>query len=400
MKTIHLFLFLILLGGCQDHEHPETGKEGHEHGHEAEKKDKKAEAVKTVELTPMQAKNAGISTGKPREMALASSIKATGKLELPPQNEAGISAMIGGVVKKVNVIQGDRVKEGEVIALLEHPDIAKMQQRYLQKKNKMEYLEAEHDRLEKLYEDSIGAEKEYQKIHSEYMSILATVMGLKRQLETIGVNVERVDKGKIRSDVPVRSPIAGYISNIDAKVGAYIEPGHEMFEVLDNHHVHIDLMVYEKDIHKVRPGQSILFHFSNREQKETMKAEVFAVGNSFDEEKKTGRVHAEIKEEKGRNFLPGMYVEALINTDSVTSTVVPKEAVVMHEGTHYVFLQRESQKGHRHFERIPVTAGITDKGYREIEAIGEFPKDPEVVFTGAHYILRHMLRGAGGGHSH
>src|SRR5690606_32678761 len=51
-----------------------------------------------VELTPEQAKAIALSTGPLEHRDLRSTLKVNGRLTLPPQNEAQVSALIGGIV--------------------------------------------------------------------------------------------------------------------------------------------------------------------------------------------------------------------------------------------------------------------------------------------------------------
>ena len=58
-------------------------------------------------------------------------VEANGTLEVPPQNEAGITTVIGANVVSIEVIEGDKVNKGQVVAYLSHPNIIKLQTDYL-----------------------------------------------------------------------------------------------------------------------------------------------------------------------------------------------------------------------------------------------------------------------------
>jgi biotin carboxyl carrier protein len=60
-----------------------------------------------------------VELGEIKQVSLGSTLKVNGQLELPPQNKASVSAIIGGRVESVAVIEGDYVKKGQVIAILE-----------------------------------------------------------------------------------------------------------------------------------------------------------------------------------------------------------------------------------------------------------------------------------------
>src|SRR3546814_19968115 len=75
-----------------------------------------------VTLTESQIKAIGIKASPLSKHPLGNSIKANGRLEVPPQNEAKVSAYMAGNVRKILVIEGDKVQKGQTLALLEHPD--------------------------------------------------------------------------------------------------------------------------------------------------------------------------------------------------------------------------------------------------------------------------------------
>ena len=56
------------------------------------------------------------------------------------------------------------------------------------------------------------------------------------------------------------SPIEGYIRTVEVKTGQYVKPETEMFEIVNIEHIHADLMVFEKDMHKVKVGQRVKFN--------------------------------------------------------------------------------------------------------------------------------------------
>ena len=89
----------------------ETAKteEGHEE-HEGE-----ATPAKEVELNEAQFDASGIKLGTFEMKNLSAVINANGYTKLPPQNQADVSVLITGVVRSINVIEGEFVKKGQTI---------------------------------------------------------------------------------------------------------------------------------------------------------------------------------------------------------------------------------------------------------------------------------------------
>lgn len=53
---------------------------------------------------------------------MGTEISANGSTELKPNYFASVSPPANGYVYQINVQEGDRVKKGTVLAILEHPD--------------------------------------------------------------------------------------------------------------------------------------------------------------------------------------------------------------------------------------------------------------------------------------
>jgi cobalt-zinc-cadmium efflux system membrane fusion protein len=73
-------------------------------------------------LTREQYQLLGIETASAELRQLSGAIRANGMLDVPPQNLVTISAPLGGFVKHTELLQGMKVKRGQVVVVLEHPD--------------------------------------------------------------------------------------------------------------------------------------------------------------------------------------------------------------------------------------------------------------------------------------
>jgi cobalt-zinc-cadmium efflux system membrane fusion protein len=128
MRNIVFVFFLIgivFLNSCTSHKEESTKENVVEEVH----------ASNEVSLTKEQYEGIKIQVGKIERKNLSSLVKASGVLDLPPQNKASVSSLVGGVITKIHVIQGDLVKQGQTLATLEHPDILRLQQDYIEAKN-------------------------------------------------------------------------------------------------------------------------------------------------------------------------------------------------------------------------------------------------------------------------
>ena len=410
MKNYIIIILLVFgISSCENN----SIIEGHEHDHDAHG------PKGAVELTEKQLSLIDFELGDFQQMNLGKNIKCSGELELPPQNKASVSALLGGRVKSIDVIEGNFVKKGQTLAVLEHPDVIEYQEQYLDVANNISVLKSDFERKQALFNDSITSQKVFEQAESDYHSAVAKLNTLKAKLSLIGVSAEQVEKGNITSGITIKSPIDGYVRLVEINIGKFVEPQAEMFEIVDNEHIHIDLHVYEKDINAIKIGQKVLFSLASNEGVD-YEAVVFAIGKAFENDTKSVRVHAEIIAKK-HNLLPGMYVNARIVTDPQTRRVLPDNSIIS-EGEHeYIFVQtiqkedaheahgheeqgheEHGHEGHGHnaakvgFLKIGVSTGNSELGFTEILATDTIPLNEGIVIKGAFYLHAEMKKGEAG----
>lgn len=404
---------------------------------EAKHEEESSSAVKEVELNQAQFSSAGIALGTFSPKNLSEVVNANGYTKLPPQNQADVSVFVSGIVKSIAVIEGQNVRKGQVIATVESPEFTRIQQEYLTSKSNLDFLKLEYERQRVLSEEEVSAKKVFQKTKADFEIEKARFASLSKQLQTMNINP---GKGAVAT-VPVVAPISGAITEVNIKIGSNVSPGQALVNIVDNSQLHVDLLVYEKDLQKVKTGQNVRFVLTNQDNTE-IKGKIFSVGKAFENETKSVAVHADIENDK-QQLIPGMYVNALIDVGANTVNALPVDAVVKAEGREFIFIlegiheeeakhdeekghghddghsheeiSHDEQKGHSHddghahkesgkeyhFQRIEVKTGTAQLGYIQITPLQELPADAKIVVKGAYYIQSHLLKSeGGGGHDH
>ncbi|MEQ7799450.1 efflux RND transporter periplasmic adaptor subunit [Pedobacter sp. ASV1-7] len=382
-----------------DHAGHNHGAEGHEEHNEA------------LELSQEQMNAVGIEIGKIEQKNLTAVIKASGQLAVPPQNAAQINVLTGGIIRKINVIEGQRVNKGQVLVTIENQDLIKLQQDYLTAKGGFSYIESEYSRQQQLKAANAGTGKAHQLAEANYNAERARLKALERQLQQYGISVSSIASGNITSQVPITAPISGTIGKITAETGSYAQPGIAIMDIVDNSKIHADLIVFEKDLSKIKVGQNVEFQLTNQKN-ERIDGHIYGINKSFENDSKGVIVHAIIKKPSA-DLIPGMYVTGLIGVGSETTSAVPIDAVVRADGKAYIFIvdskakaAHEKEHGHQnegeatekhkeedakdansvHFKKIEVTTGVSELGYIKINFLEKLPTDVQVVTKGAFYL--------------
>ena len=401
IKLTALIFTIGMLSACgnsageDSHDHGEGGQEetfddhGEEGGHEGHGE----EGMGEVHLSNLKFNSLGMKVDTLPTRPLSGLVEANGLLEVPPQHEATVTAILGSNVTSIKVIEGDKVKKGQVVAYLSHPNLTRLQTDYVRAYNQLQYLEKENERQKKLYEEEVGSGKTFQQTQAEFLATKGEVKGYEVQLKQLNLSVEKMRMGDIYETVPVVSPIDGYIEKVNVQIGQYVEPQTGMFMIVNNEHIHADLMVFEKDVHKVKAGQKISFTIESVPG-EQLTAKIYSVGKTFEQNPKAVHVHAEI-DQKREFLIPGMYINGKIHTTNESVKALPESAVVEEEGQPYIFIaEQHDEDGETEwvFKPVEVRTGTSNEGWVEINLLEPLPKGSKVAWNNAYYLISEMKK--------
>ncbi|MCT4324654.1 efflux RND transporter periplasmic adaptor subunit [Elizabethkingia anophelis] len=372
----------------------------------AKAKDHEEAAPTIASLTEDQIQSVGVTTGPIEMKELTATVKANGLLRVPNNNKATVAALFSGVVKTLNILEGDYVRKGQVIATITNPEYIRVQEQYLTTISRIAFAEQEFKRQNELYKNDAGTKKNLQSSSSELRTLSTQKASLARQLQMMGINPASVTNASMRTGLAITAPISGTISNIRAQIGSYVDVSAPVAEIIDNTSLHLDLQVFEKDLPRMRIGQIVHFKLTNNPETE-YDAKVYSIGSSFENESKTIAVHCTVIGNK-TGLIDGMNITGVVSLDHSTTPAIPTEAIVEADGKFYVFIQTNkkaeaheeseskdkkettpAEKSHArtiNFEKVEVIKGTSDMGYTAITPVGQLAPDAKVVVKGAFFV--------------
>ncbi len=317
-------------------------------------------------------------------------VEANGQLEVPPQNEATITTVVGANVVAIEVIEGDKVNKGQTVAYLSHPNIIQKQTDYLNAYSNSQFLKKEFDRQKTLYDGGVGSGTNFQKAEAEYQASLSMAKGLEAQLQQLNISASGVKGGTIYQRIALRSPIEGHVQKVEINTGQYVEPQTNLMQVVDTHHVHADLMVFEKDVYKVKQGQKVTFNVQSIPGEE-LTAEIYSVGKTFEQDMKALHVHAEIENKEG-NLIPGMYIQGRIQTDNTMTSAIPESAIATNGNKSFVFSAKEEGDAWS-FTPVEIIKSIHDGQWVAVTFLTANDPSTRYAQNNAYYLMAEMKKG-------
>ncbi len=295
MKKIIFPVAVLLMASCNSADNKQTG----------------------IASEEQSADTSTVVTGNPDTVSVDAMTSATaianpsafnGTLVIPPQYFATVTLSMGGIVKELFVLPGSYVRKGTVLGTLENPDFIDLQQSYLDSRAQLEYLEAEYQRQQTLSREAVASQKKFQQAKADYLSMKSRLQAAEAQLRLLGINAETLSAGGIRPYIEVKAPVNGYISNVQANLGKYLNAGDPLCDVIDKSQTMVRLVAYEKDLEGMKVGSRVQFRV-NGLGKVTFHATLVSIGQQVDDSNRSIELYAKVLDSSPL-FRPGMYVSA------------------------------------------------------------------------------------------
>jgi cobalt-zinc-cadmium efflux system membrane fusion protein len=337
-----------------------------------------AQVTNTVTLTKAQLELAKLSIGNLSAMQMHKTIKVNGFMDVPPQNILSVSIPMGGYVKKANLIPGEKVNKGAVLAVLDDASYVSLQQDYLTAKSKLVFLEADYNRQKALNASKSSSDRQFQLALSEFESQKYLVKSLSEKLQLMGIVPAQLSENNISKSIAFKSPMSGYVTKVNVNAGKYVAPTDVLFEIMDPSDLHARLVVFENDATAIKKGNKVKFSENNKPGK-TYDAEVHVITPNIENERTTD-VHCDLIS-KNTGLFPGTFVNAEIELNNVEVQVIPAASVVKWQNKSYVFVET----GAATYVMMPVVTGMESKGM--VEIVSGITAAQKVVVANAYTLL-------------
>lgn len=340
-----------------------------------------------IPLSEKQVKAVDLKMGEAQEREMDAMLHVNGSLVLRAQDMGNVSSLMGGIVKNVYVKEGQMVSRGQVVATIENTDVVTLQREYYTAYKESEMARLELDRQKTLASAGAGIKKTLQMSEKNYKVAQANLLGTGRQLQQMGISTKEVAKGKFTTVFPLRAPISGTVSDMQASLGSYADMQTPLMKIRNNHAVECDLNVFEKDIAKVKVGDQVLVSLTNQPGV-NVSGRVYGMNQYLNKGTKSVAVHVKLDAKRDAKLFEGMYVSGQIATGRQLCMTLPDKAIVSADGKQYVFAlnQQHSKGGTYSFSRHEVTTGVSNNGYTEVALCKHLKKGQKIVTDNAFYL--------------
>lgn len=321
-----------------------------------------------IEITKAQFDSEKMEIGEPSLKPFSDVVYVTGTIVPSLDGHAQISVPVSGSIIKIHCKPGQIVRKGSVMFDISGNNFIDLQKDFAESSANVSKLKQDFLRLQELYKDSITSQKDYISAESNYLAENARYASLKIKLESLGLDVSKIERGEFYLTYSIVAPISGFISNIDASIGNYAEPNNKIAEIVDDNSFQLQLSVFEKNGNEIKTGQKVSFYIGDNKLVKH-NATITAVGKSIMPEHKSIECFAAIDNPQSLNLIGNQLVECevCVSNDSVLS--VPETAIYNSESESYLLLYEKEANAIFYFKKIKVKTGRKANNYVELKEL-------------------------------
>lgn len=307
-----------------------------------------AAAPAELVLTPEQVRALGLATqavapagaaaaAGPRGLLLA------GTVTVPDTQQRVLAAPLPGLVERLNVSVGDAVRAGQVLATLRSPVAAELQRDTRAAAAQAALAQSAQVRDEQLYDEGLIARSRLEATRAQ--ALQARLLADERRQALAAA------QGGAGGVLTLTAPIAGTVVERLASVGQRVDASAPLLKLAGLGTWWVELQVPVRVAAAVRLGDAVQL------EEPPLPARVVAVGRAVDPGSQTVMVRARLQVAEGtvpsglhglqglQGLHLGQAVQARLDTAAATGGAggalwqVPAEAVVVHAGQSWVFVQ-------------------------------------------------------------
>lgn len=340
--------------------------------------------VNTIIFTKEQSWKIEFDTQLPTLEPMGQIIKTTAQIQSTPQDEVIITSGLSGIIRLLDngILEGKKVTEGDLLFTISGEELIDNNSEvfFMESKLNYELAHSEYIRSQELSKDKIISEKELHIAKNKY--------------ENAKVKYEKLTESYNISGQSIISPVNGFIKQLLAVNGQYVEVGDAIVSISRNESLflHADVQQkYHSVLDDIVSANIKTLYDSHVYTLEGLNGKIISYGRTTNNHNFLIPINLEINYIKG--FMPGSFVELYLKTITNTNALtIPNSALLENQGNFFVMVQVTPEK----FEMREIKIGSTDG--LKVEVLKGLISNERIVTKGATLIK--LARSSGGLDAH
>lgn len=272
-----------------------------------------------------------------------------------------VSPKIPGVITKVLVNEGDRVRQGQLMATM---DASALQSQLQQVNSSYILAETTYERTARLWEQKIGSEMQLLQAEANKKSLMAQMDAIKAQI----------------ANSKIVAPVSGMVDKVNLKLGEMASPGINGIRVVNMGELKVEATLADRFAAFVKVGDEVKIFLPDLN--DTIVEKISFVSQAIDPQSRTIAIEVRLPG-KTQRLKPNMTAKLEINNYTAEKAIVVPSNVLLKNsdetGKYYLMGVEKAEKGYEVI-RYDVEIGLQYGGKTEI--ISGLPADATIITLG------------------
>ncbi len=341
-------------------------------------------AAQRIAISPEQARALGIRTTEVEPVHRAWGTAWPAKVVVPNAQLLVVTAPQEGLLTRLEVAEGEPVRKGQRLAVIQSPRLVEEQRLYLEALTRLGLARAELNRDRQLKAEGIIPERRFLETRARYTQARTEVEQRRQALMLAGMDegaVRELEKAhKLSATLEVRSPMDGVVLEQLATPGQRVEIASPLYRIGRLDPLWLEIQVPYERLESVRTGMAV------KVEKPQVEGRIVTVGSMIQGENQSVLVRAEVPNPE-RRLRPGQFVQVrLARVEEGRVWRVPRRALLRAEGKTWVLVERPGG-----FDPVPVAVTTEEPDALVVE--GDLKAGDRVATTGTAALKAAWLEG-------
>lgn len=292
-----------------------------------------------IRITRQQIDNLDIKVGPLSASGQAPLFYAPGKVVVPADREVLVSSSQPGLVTQLPVNIGDNVRKGQLLALLNSPELLGLQQAFLTAGSELNLSGLEQRRDQTLLQEGVIAERRWQETQMLHTGKSARADEARQLLLLAGMSAAEIktlgQTRKLDNRLNIRSPIDGVVLERLTSLGARLDVQAPLYRIADLSELWLEINIPQERLSSIRVGDAVRLEGSE------IGGRISLLGQSVNRDNQTVLARAVI-DGKADGLRVGQNVNVqILQISAQTGFKVPNTAIAQNEGHAYVFVRNQ-----------------------------------------------------------
>ena len=281
--------------------------------------------------------------------------------EIVAPDSVMLTTELPGKIVKLSLENGSAVKKGQMLLQL---DVSEEQASLKTAKARAQLSKSELKRIKVLYKKNLSSEDALDKAMADVKINLA--------------EVERIEA--IIAKKTIIAPFDGSLGLHEFSVGEYLPANSQITHLVANQgHLWVDVNLSQTQARLLSDDNFTLVIDG---QVQPITAKVIAKAPMVETAARSLKHRAQLQQTQGQNFIPGAFIEVLINQGNAQPMLrLPKQAVLRQQATRYVYVMKPEGQGTFRAQRRDIELFQEDGQYSYIS--GGLEAGEKIITTGA-----------------